>query len=229
MTMDSMEMINSQTHSAATSPFLLSSSPLGHHTTFNLQTVQLSFDTCLTYNSSTICSTNSNSECIGNANFISGISPDSSISAVVSTHDEMSTSALTSLSSKSTSTLNLTTLPESQQCISVELLEQHDHNKSLKLDTKKQINLENSSLLENSNLNIKRRRLHQSTCENISKECSEEYKDNSHTVDDKDKPGDLNTPVTTSGDLPSFFGPAVLVEPPPISGIDNFLLLLALF
>lgn len=30
--------------------------------------------------------------------------------------------------------------------------------------------------------------------------------------------GDLNTPVTTSGDVPSFFGPATLVEPPPITG-----------
>ncbi|XP_059620821.1 early growth response protein 1 isoform X2 [Phlebotomus argentipes] len=30
--------------------------------------------------------------------------------------------------------------------------------------------------------------------------------------------GDLNTPVTTSGDIPSFFGPATVVEPPPITG-----------
>uniref|UniRef100_A0A1B0ETR6 Uncharacterized protein n=3 Tax=Lutzomyia longipalpis TaxID=7200 RepID=A0A1B0ETR6_LUTLO len=29
--------------------------------------------------------------------------------------------------------------------------------------------------------------------------------------------GDLNTPVTTSGDIPSFFGPATVVEPPPIT------------
>lgn len=30
--------------------------------------------------------------------------------------------------------------------------------------------------------------------------------------------GDLNTPVTTSSDLPSFFGPSTVVEPPPITG-----------
>lgn len=30
--------------------------------------------------------------------------------------------------------------------------------------------------------------------------------------------GDLNTPVTTSGDVPSFFGPSTVVEPPPITG-----------
>lgn len=30
--------------------------------------------------------------------------------------------------------------------------------------------------------------------------------------------GDLNTPVTTANDLPSFFGPSVVVEPPPITG-----------
>lgn len=32
------------------------------------------------------------------------------------------------------------------------------------------------------------------------------------------QPGDLNTPVTTSGDVPSFFGPSTVVEPPPITG-----------
>lgn len=58
MTMDGMEVVGSQPH-AATSPFLLSSPPLGHHhhhhhhATFNLQTVQLSFDACLPYNSAT--------------------------------------------------------------------------------------------------------------------------------------------------------------------------------
>ncbi|XP_026301098.1 myb-like protein Q isoform X2 [Apis mellifera] len=59
MTMDGMEVVGSQPH-AATSPFLLSPPPLGHHhhhhhphATFNLQTVQLSFDACLPYNSAT--------------------------------------------------------------------------------------------------------------------------------------------------------------------------------
>nr|XP_022919611.1 early growth response protein 1-A-like [Onthophagus taurus] len=32
------------------------------------------------------------------------------------------------------------------------------------------------------------------------------------------QPGDLNTPVTTSGDIPTFFGPTTVVEPPPITG-----------
>lgn len=35
--------------------------------------------------------------------------------------------------------------------------------------------------------------------------------------------GDLNTPVTTSSDIPSFFGPSTVVEPPPISGKFAFL------
>ncbi|XP_037922838.1 mucin-5AC isoform X3 [Hermetia illucens] len=30
--------------------------------------------------------------------------------------------------------------------------------------------------------------------------------------------GDLNTPVTTSSDIPTFFGPSTVVEPPPITG-----------
>lgn len=30
--------------------------------------------------------------------------------------------------------------------------------------------------------------------------------------------GDLNTPVTTSSDVPTFFGPSTVVEPPPITG-----------
>lgn len=32
------------------------------------------------------------------------------------------------------------------------------------------------------------------------------------------QPGDLNTPVTTSGDGPTFFGPGTVVEPPTITG-----------
>nr|CAI5861321.1 unnamed protein product [Callosobruchus analis] len=33
------------------------------------------------------------------------------------------------------------------------------------------------------------------------------------------QPGDLNTPVTTSSDIPSFFGPSTVIEPPPITGL----------
>ncbi|XP_055612134.1 uncharacterized protein LOC129758618 [Uranotaenia lowii] len=46
----------------------------------------------------------------------------------------------------------------------------------------------------------------------------------SSTIDDHSQSqgdaqtGDLNTPVTTSGDIPSFFGPSTVVEPPPITG-----------
>lgn len=40
--------------------------------------------------------------------------------------------------------------------------------------------------------------------------------------------GDLNTPVTTSGDIPSFFGPSTVVEPPTITGKTLFILFLIL-
>lgn len=38
--------------------------------------------------------------------------------------------------------------------------------------------------------------------------------------------GDLNTPVTTSGDIPSFFGPSTVVEPPIITGTSSLLFFL---
>lgn len=38
--------------------------------------------------------------------------------------------------------------------------------------------------------------------------------------------GDLNTPVTTSGDIPSFFGSSTIVEPPPITGKFHLIYLL---
>lgn len=49
---------------------------------------------------------------------------------------------------------------------------------------------------------------------------------NQHSAEDRHNPqqlseqqtGDLNTPVTTSADVPSFFGPSTVVEPPPITG-----------
>lgn len=41
--------------------------------------------------------------------------------------------------------------------------------------------------------------------------------------------GDLNTPVTTSGDIPSFFGPSTVVEPPIITGTSSLLLLFCCF
>ena len=41
---------------------------------------------------------------------------------------------------------------------------------------------------------------------------------NVHQHSSEQQTGDLNTPVTTSGDIPSFFGPTSVVEPPPITG-----------
>lgn len=41
-------------------------------------------------------------------------------------------------------------------------------------------------------------------------------------------PGDLNTPVTTAADGPSFFGPSTVVEPPPITGQYPLILYLSL-
>ncbi|ENN75384.1 hypothetical protein D910_07839 [Dendroctonus ponderosae] len=38
------------------------------------------------------------------------------------------------------------------------------------------------------------------------------------TIGIEGTPGDLNTPVTTAGDAPSFFGPSTVIEPPPITG-----------
>ncbi|XP_030565258.1 protein couch potato isoform X5 [Drosophila novamexicana] len=38
-------------------------------------------------------------------------------------------------------------------------------------------------------------------------------------------PGDLNTPVTTSSDIPSFFGPSTVVEPPPITATDYVMII----
>ncbi|OXU20240.1 hypothetical protein TSAR_015710 [Trichomalopsis sarcophagae] len=150
MTMDGMEVIGSHAHPAATSPFLLSSPPLSHHhATFNVQTVQLSFDACLTYNTSTTCEQHQ----------------------------------------------RITDNPELRQ-----------------------LNIEQPSQLLDKSVSIKKRRFQRTNCDGNNKECTVECQDVEPSSDEKDKPGDLNTPVTTSSDLPSFFGPAALVEPPPISG-----------
>jgi hypothetical protein len=41
--------------------------------------------------------------------------------------------------------------------------------------------------------------------------------------------GDLNTPVTTSSDIPSFFGPSTVVEPPIITGMYHTFFLFKIF
>lgn len=40
-----------------------------------------------------------------------------------------------------------------------------------------------------------------------------------HNTTTEIQTGDLNTPVTTASDIPSFFGPSTVVEPPPITGM----------
>lgn len=41
-------------------------------------------------------------------------------------------------------------------------------------------------------------------------------------IEDDAMPGDLNTPVTTSSEVASFFGPSTVVEPPPITSGECF-------
>ncbi|KAF3426441.1 hypothetical protein E2986_01020 [Frieseomelitta varia] len=216
MTMDGMEVVGSQPH-AATSPFLLSPPPLGHHhhhhshTTFNLQTVQLSFDACLPYNAAT----SSNS-------IVCGVGGTSTPAATTCTSSP-------SCNNKTIPTLSLTT------CVPLQAQHQnstdstdhhgrqhqhhhqhhqhhhhHHHHPHQQLDDHQHHRHDVSSPSNDSNDG--KRRLHED------KDCSRECRDDLQEPNEKDKPGDLNTPVTTSSDLPSFFGPSALVEPPPISG-----------
>lgn len=217
MTMDGMEIIGSQAH-AATSPFLLSSPPLRHHhTTFNLQTVQLSFDACLTYNTSGTCSSN-NSGCMGNVNIFSGPSTLPSNTALAAVPAEVTISPATALISKS-SALSSTTVPTHQQCTISGLVENHEVNSNIDTsDFKKRLNETNSLSTNGTCNNLKKRRLTRSTCDDSTKVCSTTCAENFQTSDEKDKTEELNTPITTSSDLPTFFGPAAFVEPPPISG-----------
>lgn len=48
--------------------------------------------------------------------------------------------------------------------------------------------------------------------------CSTTAPEEDATLTSEAQTGDLNTPVTTSGDIPSFFGPSTVLEPPPITG-----------
>lgn len=214
MTMDGMEVVGSQPH-AATSPFLLSPPPLGHHhhhhshTTFNLQTVQLSFDACLPYNAAT----SSNS-------IVCGVGGTSTPAATTCTSSPSCNKAIP--------TLSLTT------CVPLQAQHQnntdstdhhgrqqqqhhhhhlHPHHPHQQLDDHQHHRHDVSSPPNDSNDG--KRRLHED------KDCSRECRDDLQEPNEKDKPGDLNTPVTTSSDLPSFFGPSALVEPPPISGTYN--------
>lgn len=205
--MDGMEVVGSQPH-AATSPFLLSSPPLGHHhhhhhhTTFNLQTVQLSFDACLPYNAAS--SSNSvacdidgpsatNATCTSSTSNCSKTVPTLSLASCVPLHTQLQ------ITSADTSEHN------------------HDrhHHHHHRLDEHHQHHLHtNASSPSTDTTDSKRHR----QVDEDDKGCIRNCRSDLHDPNDKDKPGDLNTPVTTSSDLPSFFGPSALVEPPPISG-----------
>ncbi|EZA47699.1 Early growth response protein [Ooceraea biroi] len=209
MTMDGMEVVGSQPH-AATSPFLLSSPPLGHHhhhhATFNLQTVQLSFDACLPYNTS---ASSSNSVTCG----IGGTS-------VNATCTNSSTSC-----GKIAPTLSLTSCEPLHVQLQVTPTDTSEHNRDRhhhhhqqqqqhhQLDDQHHLHANASS----PSTDIADGKQHRQP-DDDDKRCIRNCKSDIHDSNDKDKPGDLNTPVTTSSDLPSFFGPSALVEPPPISG-----------
>ncbi|KYM96369.1 Early growth response protein 3 [Cyphomyrmex costatus] len=205
MTMDGVEVVGSQPH-AATSPFLLSSPPLGHHNhhhaTFNLP-VQLSFDACLPYNAASsssgsvtcgVSGTSVNAICTNSSSTSCGRNtPQLSLSSNVPLHMQLQISS--------------TTPTEHNH-------EQH-HQHHHRLDGHHQHQLHpNASSPSIDPADDKRHR----QPDDDDKSCIRNCRSDIHDTNDKDKPGDLNTPVTTSSDLPSFFGPSALVEPPPISG-----------
>ncbi|KAI4501997.1 hypothetical protein M0802_002679 [Mischocyttarus mexicanus] len=221
MTMDGMEVVGSQPH-AATSPFLLSSPPLGHHhhhhhhATFNLQTVQLSFDACLPYNASS--STSASVGC--------GVGATSSPASTGS-----SCTSLATASTKTIPTLSLTScvpLHSQHQNNSSDSSDHsharhhhnnhhHHHHHHHRLDDHQQHHCHvDTPCSSPGDINdaTKRHRQPDDNDKEYTRNCNDDLQD----PNEKDKPGDLNTPVTTSSDLPSFFGPSALVEPPPISG-----------
>lgn len=211
MTMDGMEVVGSQPH-AATSPFLLSSPPLGHHhhhthATFNLQTVQLSFDTCLPYNAAS--SSNSVTCSIGGTPPVSATCTDSSTSC--KTVPALSLSPCVPLHPE----LQITASDSSAEHSHGRHPHHHHHHHHHRLDEHHQHRLHANAASPSADVaDGKRNR----QADDDDKGCIRNCRSDLHDANDKDKPGDLNTPVTTSSDLPSFFGPSALVEPPPISG-----------
>ncbi|XP_025075391.1 protein doublesex-like, partial [Pogonomyrmex barbatus] len=205
MTMDGVEVVGSQPH-AATSPFLLSSPPMGHHhhhhhATFNLQSVQLSFDACLPYNAassssgSVTCGTSVNATCTNSSSTSCDKStPSLSLAPSVPLHMQLQISSTAS--------------PEHNHG------RHHQHHHHHRLDDHHQHQLHVANASSPSTDTADKR--HQP--DDDDKSCIRNCRNDIHDTNDKDKPGDLNTPVTTSSDLPSFFGPSALVEPPPISG-----------
>lgn len=171
--MDGMEVMGSQPHPAAASPFILSSPPLGHHhATYNIQSVQLSFD-CLAYNVNPSRPPPVNTP----------VAPVKSLSIGVPVQQQLS---------------------QQQQTVD---------NSEERLRTRVQHRLRRPETPASSS---PRNQTPEIRPENSERDLN--HRQNLTELVEKDKTGDLNTPVTTSGDLPSFFGPSALVEPPPISG-----------
>jgi len=213
--MDGMEVVGSQPH-AATSPFLLSSPPLGHHhhhhhhATFNLQTVQLSFDACLPYNASTSSSssnsvtcgiggTSVNTTCTNSSTSCGKTAPTLSLAPCVPLHAQLQI-----------------TQTDSSEHNHDRHHHHHHHHHHHRLDDHHQQHhhLHADASSPSADADGKQHR----QPDDDDKGCIRNCRSDIHDSNDKDKPGDLNTPVTTSNDLPSFFGPSALVEPPPISG-----------
>lgn len=211
--MDGIEVVGSQPHAAATSPFLLSSPPLGHHhhATYmqTVQTVQLSFDACLPYNAASSSTSNSVSCGAGGGTPVNAICANSSTGC-----------------SKTVPTLSLSTcvpLHTQLQITPIDPLCHGRQNHHHRLDDHRQHHLHTDASSPSADAADDKR---QRQVDDGDKGCIRNCRNDIHDSNDKDKPGDLNTPVTTSSDLPSFFGPSALVEPPPISGTPTLVNLL---
>lgn len=209
--MDGIEIVGAQ-HHAATSPFLLSSPPPGHHPhhhhhhshtnphdTYNIQTVQLSFDACLAYNTVTTNSLTNRTS-----------SQNSSTNVNISHSSAKAAIPLLTLSSYPPFYLSPLTSPE----LNEQQRHEHSHHHHSQNHLVSRVQCQNPSSPSESAANSS---IIHSDDKTVSLEIC---RHNAQDIQEKDKPGELNTPVTTSSDLPSFFGPAALLEPPAISGTD---------
>ena len=210
--MESIEIMSNESHSSIASPYLLSTSSTANqhqhrHTNFNLQAVQLSFDACLTFNNVLPCNIN-NDKCINSAS----VSSETTSSSHINSSDSIPNAiCYTGNNSKSVSCLTLATLPFHQQPCSSEFFEENSNEKKIVYQN------DQNNKINSKTYNDKSFEIQKSILDRMNK--SKSYQDNLENFEDKDKTDDLNTPVTTSSDVPSFFGPAALVEPPPISGL----------
>lgn len=204
--MDGIEVVGTQHHAAA-SPFLLSSPPPGHHhhhvhhthASYNIQAVQLSFDACLAYNTA------------------------SSTSGIPIGRGTSSPIAATSVNSgKAVSLLTLSSCPplHSASSDSPDIHHRHRHHHHHHHNDSQQHHSISENPVSPSDSAEKQIQPRNGDDDDV---CIGNCQDDMRDATEKDKPGDLNTPVTTSSDLPSFFGPSALVEPPPISGTASTL------